>query len=207
MKSILISVVFFTLMAMGTWQAQRLKWKNNLINNIKQEQNLPAVDLSSTTKNYKKIYTYGKFLHKCKYYLYYPLQDKNGYYVLVAFKTHNNKVVLINTGWTEKRSTEQISGSNFKIIGTIRYAFKAPRIRAIRNDGKNNIWFWIDRKKMQKCTKLPIEPYIIFQSNKNININIDIPNDHLGYAIMWYSLAFILLTMWISSILKSRNQK
>ena len=99
--------------------------------------------------------------------------------------------------------------NNFKII----YKCNVPS-RGIENDRisdfdlvfndiKENIWFSINLEDVQKITDKKFSKFIVYLEDKNIKmpkpkkITIDVPNNHLKYAITWYSISISVLFYYL----------
>ncbi len=205
----LFVVLFITLFcALGTWQLYRLQWKMELISEINFGLNSTPIKYSnSIEKNYQRVISEGSFNFEDQIYLY-NLNEKGkpGYDVITPFKTTNNINVLVNRGWIEKelKGAQEINDNlkTKKIIGLLRKIYK-PNIFKPDNDLKNNIWFSINLKDVEKFTETKYPNFVIFLENPNIKvplpkkITIDLPNNHLKYAITWYSIAISILLYYL----------
>ena len=158
-------------------------------------------------KNYQRVVSEGAFKFKDQIYLY-SLNEKGkpGYDIITPFKTANDENVLVNRGWIEKdlKGKQEIN-TNFKtkkITGLLRKIYK-PNIFKPENDLKNNIWFSINLDDMERFTETKFPNFVIFLENPDIKvplpkkITIDVPNNHLKYAITWYSIAISILLYYL----------
>ncbi len=200
---------FITLFcSLGTWQLYRLQWKIELISEITFGlDSTPIKYSSSLKKNYQRVISEGSYNFKNQIYLY-SLNDKGkpGYDVITPFITFGNENVLVNRGWIEKelKGKPEIN-NNLKseiIIGLLRKIYK-PNIFKPDNDLKNNIWFSVNLDNLEKFTGKKFANYVIFLENPKIKvpipkkITIDVPNNHLKYAITWYSIAISILLYYL----------
>ena len=68
-----------------------------------------------------------------------------------------------------------------------------------KNDLKNNIWFSINISEIRNATGKKFNKYIVYLEDETIEIpkpkkiTIDLPNNHLKYAITWYSISISIL--------------
>ena len=205
----LFVILFITIFcALGTWQLYRLQWKIELISEINFGLNSTPIRYSnSIEKNYQRVVSEGSFNFKKQIYLY-SLNEKGkpGYDIITPFKTTNNENVLVNRGWIEKelkRSSEiNTNLQTKKITGLLRKVYK-PNIFKPENDLKKNIWFSINLNDMEQFTKTKYPKFVIFLENSDIKvplpkkISIDVPNNHLKYAITWYSIAISILLYYL----------
>ena len=71
------------------------------------------------------------------------------------------------------------------------------------NDISKNLWFYLNFEEIQKFTGKKFNNFIVYLENENINtpmpkkINIDLPNNHLKYAITWYSISLSILFYYL----------
>ena len=205
----LFVALFITLFcALGTWQLYRLQWKMELISEITFGLNSTPITYSnSIKKNYQRIVSKGSFNFEDQIYLY-SLNDKGqpGFDVITPFKTINNEIVLVNRGWIPKglKKNPKINSleNNIKIIGLLRKIYKANMFRP-ENDLENNIWFSVNLNDLEKLTGNKFSNFIVFLEDPNMKaplpkkITVDVPNNHLKYAITWYSIAISILLYYL----------
>ncbi|MDC0514003.1 SURF1 family protein [Pelagibacteraceae bacterium] len=185
--------------ALGTWQLVRLQWKNTLIDQISEGLKSSPINYSEKIKaNYQRVTIEGNYDFEKQIYLY-SLNDKGqpGYDVITPFKSLNSENVLVNRGWIESnlKNNDIINRTiNNKIQGLILKNVK-PNVFKPENDTEANIWFSINLEQIQEVTGKNFNNYILYLENKKINIpkpkkiTIDLPNNHLKYAITWYSIS------------------
>ena len=199
--------LFITLFcALGTWQLYRLQWKQDLINQISEGLKSNPIRYSQNiNKNYQKVILVGKYDFKNQIYLY-SLNDKGqpGFDVVTPFETTSKENVLVNRGWIKKefKNSIDINTSSKKIAGMLRQANR-KNLFTPDNDINENIWFSINLKEVQKITGKKFNEFIVYLEDKNINIpkpkkiTIDVPNNHLKYAITWYSISISILFYYL----------
>ena len=205
----LFVALFITLFcALGTWQLYRLQWKMELISEITFGLNSTPITYSNyIKKNYQRIVSKGSFNFEDQIYLY-SLNDKGqpGFDVITPFKTINNEIVLVNRGWIPKglKKNPKINSleNNIKIIGLLRKIYKANMFKP-ENDLENNIWFSVNLNDLEKLTGNKFSNFIVFLEDPNTKaplpkkITVDVPNNHLKYAITWYSIAISILLYYL----------
>ena len=206
----LFVIVFITIFcALGTWQLYRLQWKLELIKEISFGLESDSIEYSrAINKNYQRVNAIGKFDFNKQIYLY-SLNEKGkpGYDVVTPFTTNRNENILINRGWitkelkgnpiiNPKEKTEQ------KIIGLLREIYK-PNMFKPDNDLKNNVWFSINLEDFKKLTGIQFSKFVIFLENDQVRIplpkkiSIDVPNNHLKYAITWYAISISIIFYYL----------
>lgn len=167
----------------------------------------PITYSNSIEKNYQRVVSEGSYDFKDQIYLY-SLNDKGkpGFDVITPFENNNNEVVLVNRGWIPKE-LKQISEinpieNNIKITGLLRKIYKANMFKP-DNDLKNNIWFSVNLIDLKKLTGNKFSNFIIYLEDPNMKaplpkkITVDVPNNHLKYAITWYSIAISILLYYL----------
>lgn len=217
--------VFLGLIALGTWQLNRLEWKKELIAVSAENNSLPAltkipdditnlefrkVSLEGTFINEKEIGIAGKYRAK-----------KAGYDLITPFKTSDGKYIFVNRGWvpSDKKSYKsrgEKPKESAKIEGYIRTKFKSPLKILPQNQPDKDLWLWMDLSQISEHVKtkgLSALPVLIYQTgwqnpDNHITINtakIEFMNDHLQYAITWYCLAVITIIMYLVFVNSSKK--
>ena len=204
-------VIFFVTIfcALGTWQLYRLQWKLELISEITFGLDSSPIEYkNSIKKNYQRVNAIGKFNFEKQIYLYSLNESgKPGYDVVTPFKTNKNQNVLINRGWIKK----ELKGDpiiNFEsetereIVGLLRKIYK-PNIFKPDNDLKKNIWFSINLEDLKGATGEQFNEFVIFLEDNQVKtplpkkISIDVPNNHLKYAITWYAISISIIFYYL----------
>ena len=205
--NIFVLLIITLFCALGTWQLVRLQWKNNLINQISEGLKSPAINYSNEIKtNYQRVIVDGEYNFEKQIYLY-SLNKKGvpGYDVVTPFETSDSENILINRGWikaVQKNESKINKIMNKKIQGLLRKNIK-KNIFKPDNDIEKNIWFSINLVDLKKFTGKTFNEYILYLEDKNINtpkpkqITIDLPNNHLKYALTWYSISISIFAYFL----------
>ena len=194
-------------LSLGTWQLYRLQWKQDLISQIDQGLKSTPIKYSNKIKNdYQRVVLNGKYNYENQIYLY-SLNAKGqpGFDVITPFKTIEGDNVLINRGWINKemKNKTEINLSNkSEIFGLLRKIVK-KNIFKPENDTEKNIWFSININQIKKITGKNFSNHVVFLEDNLTNlpvpkkITIDVPNNHLKYAITWYSISISILFYYL----------
>ena len=192
---------------LGTWQLYRLDWKNSLINEITEGLNSEPILYSySSVKNYQRFILEGEFDYSNQLY-FYSLSTKSepGFDVFTPYKLKDGNFVLVNRGWIKKELKNKVEinqNQSSKIIGVAKTEFKINIFKP-ENEPKNNIWFSINFDEFETQLGVKLNRAIFYLDDKNINlpkpreINADLPNNHLKYALTWYSIAISILLYFL----------
>jgi surfeit locus 1 family protein len=193
--------------ALGTWQLVRQQWKTNLINQISEGLKSPAINYSNKIQtNYQRISVNGEYNFEKQIYLY-SLNEKGkpGYDVITPFKTQGLENILVNRGWIEtfQKNENKINKiTTTKIQGLLLKSVK-KNIFKPDNEIENNIWFSINSADVKKFTGKTFNEHILYLEDENVftpkpkKITIDLPNNHLKYALTWYSISISIFAYFL----------
>jgi surfeit locus 1 family protein len=167
----------------------------------------PITYSNSIKKNYQRVVSEGFYNFKDQIYLY-SLNEKGkpGFDVITPFETIGKELVLVNRGWIPKelKNFSEINPiqSNIKVTGLLRKIYKANIFKP-DNDIENNVWFSVNLDDLEKFTKKKFGNFIIYLEDFDVKaplpkkITVDVPNNHLKYAITWYSIAISILLYYL----------
>ena len=211
MKKISFSIfVFFSIILfcyLGTWQVYRLQWKLNLINQIEKGLKAEPIFYSKfNIKNYQKVKFSGIFDFKKQVFLY--SLNKNGapgYEIITPIKIKSNEVLLVNRGWIKKslkKNTNINKIENITLEGIVKKISK-PNPFKPDNNLENNEWYSLKIQDLEKFTGYKLNDYtLVLQNNYNPlvetkTVSSNLPNNHLKYALTWYSVALSILLYFL----------
>ncbi len=205
-------------LGLGVWQVQRLFWKEDLI--AQRQAAVSAAPIVAPRSleeargmEFRHVTDEGVFLHDKEIFLGATSEaGTQGYQVLTPLLEPAGRIVFINRGFipTElkapaKRPTGQIAGS-VHVQGLLRLSpAEKPAWFLPNNRPDLNYWFWVDIPAMSAADKLDrIAPfYIDADATPNPGgwpkggvTRLILPNDHLQYAITWFSLAIALMVIY-----------
>ena len=206
----IITVAFLTLCALGTWQLQRLEWKENIIAQLDSEyaQNsdqslLHFEDLSTAKLRYGNVR--GRFDYT-KEILVGPVSHdgKIGYRVVTPIKLQTGGSLLVQRGWIDQNSQDRLKATHPKGNITVTGIFRQPDWNRFTPDNspENNIWTKLDIKEIAEAKNInPIAPVILYAQKASKDFQGLIMqqqkwyprNKHKQYALFWFTMAFVLL--------------
>jgi surfeit locus 1 family protein len=210
------------LIGLGVWQLQRLAWKEGLIAQIEARTQAPPVMLEQAVDkaragedvSYLRVTAEGRFDHGKERYLYAVTDAGVGWHVITPLTTADGEVVLIDRGFVPDALEDPGKRRQGEVEGTVRVTGLARRSEVQGrfvpdNDPGRNRWFWRDlgglTQSMFPAGAPNVAPFIIEAEKSDVpggwplggQTRLDIPNDHLQYAITWFLLAFSLLIIYV----------
>ncbi|GEM_PF-492299 len=211
MKKHIFNLFSFTivilLFSLGTWQLQRLTWKQELIANVKNSIERPAITFQiGKVREFQKVKLAGALL-KDNYFVY-RLNEKGeyGFNLISVLKIDPEYFILIQRGWIPKIEEKYKKNTNKDYVSLegIAYSLKAKAPFTPENNKNENFFYHIDEKKIQKLLQIKISPFLIIQSsadqffdNLKNKQNTSMSNNHLQYAITWFVLGIcIIIAFW-----------
>ena len=193
------------LLYLGKWQVDRLYWKLDVLKKIDQKiAAVPAIlpaEPSKSDHKYLSVEISGQFTGESIRVLASRKRYGAGYRIINVFRT-NGRRLLVDLGFVGLETDYDIDLiSDISLVGNLHWPDEVDNFTP-EPDLENNIWFARDVERV--ASVLQTEPVLIILKDstlkdKNINpMPIDtthIPNDHLQYAITWFSLAIIWALM------------
>ena len=202
------------LIMLGVWQLQRLDWKNNLLSNIEQKITAEPVllmeELTELDDQYRSVMVEGDILPGEIHVLTSLKNIGPGFLVIVPFALADGKIIMVDRGFIpEAEKNLSRSHGKVKLVGNLLWPNETDGFTP-DPDVKKNMWFARDLEKMSNYLKTDAVLIVMRQSEpigKPVpqQIGIHIANDHLGYAITWFSLAVVWFGM--TSLLVYRIKK
>lgn len=211
------ALAFALLIGLGTWQLERLTWKTALLRTIAERMSVqptPLLGPPFAVMEYERVRAQGHFLHDRELHLLARSEKGElGYDILTPLVLNGGGAVLVNRGFvpTERRSPatrrEGEEQGNVAVTGIIRIPRK-PTLAWLLPDNKpdQNLWIWIDLPAMAATAGVHLLAPFVIDADATPNpgglpvggqMRLDIPNDHLQYAITWYALAAVLAVMFV----------
>ncbi len=206
-------------LALGAWQLERLEWKTGLITQRRAAVQSAPVPIPKTLEEasrleFHPVIAEGMFLHDEEIYLgaASPSGGQPGFQVLTPLRLADGRIVFVNRGFVrselknpEKRGAGQLAGP-VRVSGPLRLPKGKPGWLVPDNRPDRNYWFWVDLPAMAAATGLSdVAPfYIDADATPNPGgwpkggvTPVNLPNDHLQYAITWFALAAAAIAVYV----------
>lgn len=191
---------------LGTWQVQRLAWKAGVLAQIDAKLTDTATSVPQAPDpardRYLPVVMQGKAGAQELHVLVSHKQLGAGFKVITAFEQDDGRRVLLDQGFVPvDAKTDRRMPTSGAITGNLHWP-DDRNSSTPTNDAANNMWFARDLGDM--AAALNTDPVLVVLRNASqldasvTPLALDsaaIPNDHLSYAITWYSLAVIWLGM------------
>ena len=183
----------------------RLSWKVELINSIEQSLKSESVEFNgSNPVNFKKIKFEGILDNSKIIYLYSLNENGEPGFDIVNPISINNKSYLINRGWIPRElKLKKYLSTNTKFEGILKLKSKYNYFKP-ENNLKTNYWFTLKDEDLLNYTGKEFSPFIInniskqneiYPKSKQVGANIS--NNHLKYALTWFSLAVSIFLIYL----------
>lgn len=223
-----LTAVFFTLIsvmilcALGSWQIQRLHWKEDLLKEIDAVWSAPPALLNAANilreHEAGKRFLYGSvqgvFLQE-KSIRVAPrvLNEQQGAHLIMPFQLDDGAVIFVNRGWVPLEKDKTGAGhsatmhQSTRVTGMLRLP-DDPNYFTPKNIPEKNMWYTIAPDEIAKPLNLKgVLPLILVEQAQNkmpdgkfpiaIGDKPHLNNNHLSYALFWFSMAGILIGIFI----------
>ena len=208
---------FGTTLALGTWQVQRLQWKEGIIADLAAANekapltSLPADKDALAALQFRKVTLSGTWLpaefHLAPRYW----RDQFGYTIVTAFKLPDGRIILVNRGWVPAAKKEPATRPETAVKGraTINGLIRTDSDRSYfspPDQPEKNLWFGRDIAQMADYAKLAnVAPVMVDLVGTQDGNHLPVPSDgtirlrhdHLSYIITWYGIAAGILVIFI----------
>lgn len=227
-------VLLVILLGLGTWQVQRLHWKEGLLARIDERIHSEPVDLAAIQARaaeggdieYRPVTVEGTYRHASERHFLATWQGKSGFNVYTPLRLEDGRWLFVNRGFVPydrkdpaTRPEGQVEGP-VSVTGLARRAPKEkPSFIVPENDPAGNVFYWKDLDAMAASAGLPEDARIVplfVDADDASNLGglpvggvtlINLPNSHLQYAVTWYGLAAALVVILFLRLWRERKEK
>jgi surfeit locus 1 family protein len=229
---VLVPAALAILLSLGTWQVNRLHWKETLLADIQARSTAAAIDITEVEKqlaagepiDYRHATANGRYLNDRERHFLATFQGQSGFYVYTPLELADGRYLFVNRGFVPydrkdpaSRPESLIEGAQ-TVTGLARAELtEKPSSLVPDNDETANIFYWKDLTRMAASVDLPAERVLPFFLDADATpvagglpkggvTQIDLPNNHMQYAITWYGLAVALVAVTLAGLLKRRSR-
>jgi surfeit locus 1 family protein len=202
------------LVMLGTWQLDRLAWKTALIDALRTRQAeapvaLPASAALDPSWNHRRVVVRAAL--RAQPALRYGVVARGsepGHLVLQAAELPDGRRLVVNRGWRSDRPADPLAtpAGASDLIGVARWIDDVePRPFTPANDPGGNRWYWYERGALETVFGHPVLPVVLEVTEGPGGpgapvpqpVVVDLPNNHLGYALTWFGLALSLVVIYL----------
>lgn len=202
------------LITLGTWQIQRLQWKNTIIAQLDSAYNNTRdakLDLvQAEQQDFSFGHITGMFMPERAILLGPKTKDGTvGKDLIVPVRIDKKRDLLVNFGWTEARELGALpihhaQGKPITISGLTR----KPDWNSFtsNNSPEHDLWFKADINQIAdaKDLKSPY-PFLLYAETASYKFDSAFPNNerwyprnkHMQYALFWYTMALALAAVYV----------
>ena len=214
----LMLAAFAVLIGLGVWQLKRLHWKEGLIAEIETRTKGEPIGLDQAIAiaregrdpSYYRVKVEGRFDHTKELYLYAVSEGRAGWHVITPLKTEDGEVVLIDRGFVPDELRNPASRAEGELDGVLAVTgiVRVPEVQGSftpDNEVGANRWFWRDLPEMARSIgAAEVAPFYLEAQKSDVpggwpeggQTRLELPNNHLQYAITWFLLAACLLVVY-----------
>ena len=208
------------LLSLGLWQVRRLAWKEGIIAAIEARIAAEPVAFAGlaapdpATDLYRAVNLSGHSTGEELLVLSGRKGEGAGFEVIAVFETDDGRRILLDRGFIPEAARDQPRPPvPLAVTGNLHWpdetdSFTPPP------DPSRHLWFARDVAAMAESVKtLPILVVVRTEAGDDqgiVPVPVDtsaIPNDHLGYAITWFSLAAVWAGMTAFLLWRIRQRK
>jgi surfeit locus 1 family protein len=204
------------LMSLGLWQMQRLAWKQVVLSEIDARIGAAAVDLPASPDpeldRFLPVKADGRLTGEQLDVLVSRKQIGAGFRVIAVLEMLDGRRVLVDRGFLvdEARGLPR-EVTDLALEGNLLWPDEVDGFTPAPDAGRG-IWFARDLPAMAAALKA--EPVLIIARSETGDgiepMPVDsssIPNDHLSYAVTWFSLALVWLGMTVLLLWRMRRKE
>lgn len=230
LPSLATAVVLACLIALGTWQLERLAWKNDLIAQVQARTTQPPVPappprdwalVDRSHDEYLPVTASGRFDHGRETLIYTVLSEPKGPYkgpgflVITPLIQADGSAILVNRGFVPEdrrdprtRAEGQVAGP-VTVTGLLRMPEEASWF-VPANAPERNAWFRREPQEIARARGLAdVAPFTIDADAapnpgglpQGGETRLSFPNKHLEYALTWYGLAVTLVGVYVAFVI------
>jgi surfeit locus 1 family protein len=223
--SLVVAAALAILLALGTWQVERLKWKEALIATLEERLAAPPValppardwsTLDAGRDEYLRVAFTGEFQNDKEALVYTTGSSMRsdtsgpGYWVFTPARLADGRTVVVNRGFVPEGRQDSgtrrdgIVSGDVDIVGVLRWP-ELPGLFTPAGEPQRNLWFGRDSTAIAIAKGIAdAAPFYVEMESPvppgglphPAPVRPSLPNSHLGYALTWFGLAAMLVGVY-----------
>ena len=200
-------------LGLGFWQLQRLAWKTNLLTAIETGEREAPLPLPASPVPFRRYTVSGTFSPAEAWYgaevRQTPAGPTYGAHVLAMFKTPGKPPFVVDRGWAPDTSPPPTSQLPTSLEGYVRAPEQTPWMGA-RDDVTKRRFYALDPMAIGPslgATEVAPFTFVVLGPPGTIPEPVQTmprpPNDHLSYAVTWFSLSAALIVVFLVYVRQS----
>jgi len=201
------------LVSLGNWQVRRLAWKEGVLAAIDAKMNgmpVPVPEAPNRERNmYLHVVAVGEMGAGEVHVLSSSPETGPGYRIIAPFTLENGRRILVDRGNVPEGQKQAVRGlESGRIEGNLLWMQDPP---SFPPDLGKNIWFNRDTEAL--AVALNTEPILLVMNQTTLSsgplpaaVGVNIPNNHLGYAVTWYGFALVWLGMTLYLLIRIKRK-
>jgi len=223
--AVMVTGALAVLLALGTWQMMRRAEKHTLIDRINAQMEaapmaLPAQVAEPLALDYRRVTVRGRFLHDKEMLLSSRARRSvPGYHVVTPLVREGAPAVLVDRGWVPHDRARPASRAAGQVGGivTITGIARVPSRHGMftpANDPARGFWLVADSAAMAAAAGVGPVPGLIVEADASPNPGgypkgtvpaAGITDNHLQYALTWYSLGLVLVAVVFAALRRRKH--
>lgn len=218
---LMLIAAFTGFVALGTWQLQRMAWKHDLIARVDARIHAAPAELPERTRwqrvdaasdEYRRVRISGRFLDVAPVRVQAVTESGPGWWVLAAFATEDDDIVLINRGFIARDAELPPAPEGFQEISGLLRITEPGGAFLRTNAPDEDRWHSRDVAAISAARHLPparVAPFFIDADRTSspglvkgeplggLTV-VRFRDSHLTYALTWFALAGLcVLGAWL----------
>ena len=213
------------LVGLGSWQLQRLQWKNDLIASFESRAAAPPIavpaadasldDFGFDDVEFRRLALAGTFQHDKEVFLTGRTYEGNaGFHIVTPFQLDDGRIILINRGWVSEDYRDPAKRGFSQMTGPVTVAgiLRRPGVKGYfvpENEPDNGFWFTLVPSQINAHLGLGAQAIGQFYADAvrtsdvvtlpiAAKTKLNLRNAHLSYAMTWYGIALALIGVYIA---------
>ncbi len=211
-----VAIAFACLCGLGVWQLCRLQWKEGLIADLARTEAMPAVPVATVLgrprASWRSVTLPACTIEPARVInMHSEMDGTPGYRALAACPLAGGQDLLVDLGFSINRLNPS-APVDIAPVGRLRPADKPGAMSPV-NSAATGEWYTRDIPDLAAAWRAPLRPdYFLVLDLRASRLDLPglqqgavtapLPNRHLEYALTWFSLALILLGIFVAFVRK-----